>query len=90
MGIFDFLFETKESKLKKQIRISFNDSVSKVCMEANSKDPLFRDLMIRTAIANLYDAFKKESTLYVIASAQGLDFDEILDDECKRAMNKYL
>lgn len=90
MGIFDFLFETKESKLRKQIRKSFNDSVKNACRKADIKDPLFRDLMIRSAIANLYDALKKESTLYVIASAQGLDFDEILEDECKRAMNKYL
>jgi len=79
-----------ESTLRKKIASSFDTSVRDAIKDLGSNDPLFRGLMVKAAIGNLYQALKNSNEMEALCSINGLDYQSILEDECNKALQKYL
>ncbi|WP_019036776.1 hypothetical protein [Prevotella amnii] len=47
-------------------------------------------LMVKAAIGYLYQALKNSNEMEVLCSINGLDYQSILEDECNKALQKYL
>lgn len=88
-----FNFEKKtsvESTLRKKIASSFDTSVRDAIKDLGSNDPLLGGLMVEVAIGNLYQALKNSNEMEALCSINGLDYQSILEDECNKALQKYL
>jgi hypothetical protein len=89
--MFNFRKKTSvESTLRKKIASSFDTSVRDAIKDLGSNDPLFRGLMVKAAIGNLYQALKNSNEMEALCSINGLDYQSILEDECNKALQKYL
>lgn len=94
MALWNFFKKekSKEDKFREQIRSGFDESV-KNAVNGNRdliNDPLFGGMLVQGAIGNYYQSMKSDSMLWLLANQIGLDYDKILEDECNRALKKYL
>ena len=89
MGLFDF-FKSNEDKIRSKIRKGFDDSVKHAVRNSEFKDDLFLGLLVQAAIGNFYQSMKGSSELWLLANHLGVDYDSILEDECKSALHNYL
>lgn len=91
MGLFGF-FKSKEERFRIHVRACFDESVKNVIKEKGDtvKHPLFGGMMIQTAIGSIYQTMKDDPTLYTFSLKTDFDPYQILEEEYKRAMNKYL
>ena len=46
--------------------------------------------MVKAAIGNLYQALKDSNEMEALCAINGLDYQSILEDECNKALQKYL
>ena len=54
------------------------------------KDPLFGGMMIQTAIGSVYQTMINDHKLHLFALKSNFDPIKIVEEECQRALNKYL
>lgn len=47
-------------------------------------------IMVQAAIADFYKSMKDHPALWMLCNKLGVDYDTILEEECRRALNKYL
>ena len=83
-----FRKQSRETALKEKIRQGFDDSVMEVSREGAAESPM-GGLIVKTAIANFYQRMKS-SELANICLETGVNFQDILDEECQNALHKYL
>ncbi len=79
-----------ETTIRKKLESSFDESVRDAIRELGSNDPLFGGLMVQAAIGHLYQALKSSRELESVCDLNGLDYQSILEDECNKALKKYL
>lgn len=98
MRLFDFLKnDSTEMKIRRKLASAFDDAVNDVVTSSESKglidNPMFGGLLVQGAIGNLYQSLKngdEASMLSLMCSREGLDYHTILDEECNKALDKYL
>ena len=79
-----------ESTLREKIASGFDTSVRNAIKDLGSNDPFIGGLMVKAAIANLYQELKNSDRMEALCSISGLDCQSILEDECRKALQKYL
>ena len=91
MGLFG-LFKSKEKKFRSHVRACFDESVKNVIKEKGDavKDPLFGGMMIQAAISSVYQTMINDPKLHLLAIKSNFDPLQIVEEECKRALDKYL
>ena len=91
MGLFG-LFKSKEEKFRSHVRACFDESVKDVLKNKGDavKDPLFGGMMIQTAIGSVYQTMINDHKLHLFALKSNFDPIKIVEEECQRALNKYL
>ncbi len=91
MGIFG-LFKSKKEKFRSHVRACFDESVQDVVKREGAalKDPFFGGMMVQAAIASMYQTLKNDPKLVLFAGSSDFDPYEIIEEECRRALNKYL
>ncbi|MCR4798984.1 MAG: hypothetical protein K5860_00575 [Bacteroidales bacterium] len=86
------LFKSKEDKFRERIRKEFDNTIKEI--EQKNKDmindPMFGGLLVEGAIGTLYQSLKEDSMLWLLAEQLGLDYDKIIEEECRIAIKKYL
>ena len=89
--MFNFRKKTSvESTLREKIASAFDSSVRNAIKDLGSNDPFIGGLMVKAAIANLYQELKNSDRMEALCSISGLDCQSILEDECRKALQKYL
>ena len=89
--MFNFRKKTSvESTLREKIASGFDTSVRNAIKDLGSNDPFIGGLMVKAAIANLYQELKNSDRMEALCSISGLDYQSILEDECRKALQKYL
>lgn len=88
--MFNLKKTSVESTLRKKIASSFDTSVRNAIKDSGGNDPLFGGLMVKVAIGSLYQALKNSNEMEALCSINGLDYQSILEDECNKALQKYL
>lgn len=89
MGLFDF-FKSDEDKVRSKIRKGFNGCVKTAVKSAGTNNDLMLGVIVNATIADFYKFMKDNPSLSVLCNKLGLDFNAILEEECQRALNKYL
>lgn len=89
MGLFDF-FKSDEDKVRSKIRKGFDGCVRTAVNSAGTNDSFMLGIMVQAAIADFYKSMKDNPTLWLLCNKLGLDYNTILEEECRRALNKYL
>ena len=79
-----------ESTLREKIASGFDTSVRNAIKDLGSNDSFIGGLMVKAAIANLYQELKNSDRMEALCSISGLDCQSILEDECRKALQKYL
>lgn len=82
--------KTSEQAIREQLRDTFDDNVKFVFEDCTSRDPLLDGLRVEAAIATVYQTLKGEPVLSHLCSFQGIDYNKILDEECTKALKRYL
>lgn len=89
--MFNFRKKTSvESTLREKIASAFDSSVRNAIKDLGSNDPFIGGLMVKAAIANLYQELKNSDRMEALCSISGLDYQSILEDEFCKALQKYL
>ena len=89
--MFNFRKKTSvESTLREKIASGFDTSVRNAIKDLGSNDPFIGGLMVKAAIANLCQELKNSDRMEALCSISGLDYQSILEDECRKALQKYL
>lgn len=89
--MFNFRKKTSvESTLREKIASGFDTSVRNAIKDLGSNDPFIGGLMVKAAIANLYQELKNSDRMEALCSISGLDYQSILEDEFCKALQKYL
>lgn len=78
-----------EMHVRKMFSDTFDDAVRDVADDA-MKDPFLGGMMVQAAIGTTYDSLKNNDQLEGIGMMMGLDIQEILEDECQKAMKRFL
>ena len=88
--MFD-LFKKKSTKdlFRLKVRNAFEESVKDVSKHLNG-DLLFDGLMVQAAIGNVRKALLEAPEIHILGLYQDWIPEEIIDEECGRAMDKYL
>ena len=89
--MFSFFKKKKpEDAFRDSVRKGFDDSVKEV-IPSLMNNPMTDGLMVEAAIANFYQAMKNSAEIQIIGlSAKDWIPEEILEEECNRALKKYL
>lgn len=89
--MFNFRKKTSvESTLREKIASAFDTSVRNAIKNLGSNDPFIGGLMVKSAIARLYQELKNSDGMEALCSINGLDYQSILEDEFCKALQKYL
>jgi hypothetical protein len=95
MGIFS-IFKSKKEQFREHVRACFDESVKKTIKE--NRD-VFNDssmggfaggLMVQASITSVYQTLKNEPRLVLLAAKSDFDPYQIIEEECKYALRKYL
>lgn len=91
MGLFG-LFKSKEEKFRSHVRACFDESVNDVIKKNGDtvKNPLFGGMMIQAAIGSVYQTMINDPKLHLFAIKSNFDPIKIVEEECNRALSKYL
>lgn len=90
-NMFNFGKKTSvESALREKIASGFDTSVRNAIKDLGSNDPFIGGLMVKAAIASLYQDLKNDDRIEALCSINGLDYQSILEDECNKALQRYL
>lgn len=90
MAIFDiFKKRTPDEEFRKKVREAFEESVRDVKGKLNG-DPLFDGMMIKASIGCMRKALIDAPELNILGIIQDWDPMQIIDEECKRVLHKYL
>ena len=89
MGLFDF-FKSDEEKVRSKIRKGFDGCVRTAVKSAGTNDSFMLGIMVQAAIADFYKSMKDHPAIWMLCNKLGVDYDTILEEECRRALNKYL
>ena len=86
------LFKSEEEKFRSKVRACFDESVDKLFKEKGDavKNPLFGGLLIKTAIGAVYQSMINDPGLHLLALKLNFDPIKIVEEECNRALSKYL
>ena len=94
MGLLDKFSrqkKTPEQAIRERLKDSFDDNVKFVFKENGiSGDPMLDGLRVQAAIAAVYQNLKGNPELSLLCSVKGMDYDKILDEECTKALGRYL
>jgi hypothetical protein len=98
MGFFDLFGNSKEESpeelLRKKLSEAFDNGVRYAVNEPSSRavinEPVLGALLVKGAIANMYQSLKQNTGLAALYREEGLDYQAILDDECRKALGRYL
>ena len=83
-------FNRTEAKLRQKIRQGFDDCVAEVVQQSGTEDTFFLGLIVQSAIANYYQSLKNDNSLKQLCQRSNIDYNSLLDEECRNALNKYL
>lgn len=91
MGLFG-LFKSKEEKFRSHVRACFDESVKNVIKEKGDavKNSLFGGMMIQAAIGSVYQTMINDPKLHLFALNSDFNPQKIVEEECNRALSKYL
>ena len=90
MELFDFSKKKKtEDAFREKIRDAFEESVRDVKKELVG-EPMIDGLMVQAAIGVTRQSLLETSELQILGLMSNLNLEEIIDEECKRVMQKYL
>lgn len=90
MGLFSiFKKKSNEEVFRSKVRNAFEDSVRDTMKHLNG-DKMFDGLMIQAAIGTMRKALLESPELQILGLSQNWSPEEIIDDECRRVMSKYL
>lgn len=91
MGLFG-LFKSKKEKFRTHVRACFDESVKDVIIEHGDtiNDPMIGGMMVQAAIGSIYQTLKNDPKLSIFANMSNFNPYEIIEEECQRALNKYL
>lgn len=84
------LFQSDADKIRQKIHEGFEDAVKSAVKHSGNNDPMFLGLMVQAAIGSFYQSMKGNATMIVLCDAKGIDYESILEDECKKTLDKYL
>ena len=89
---FNMCNHPNEQSLREQIREGFDNCVCHAVKDhvETQEDPIFCGMLVQGAIGAYYQSLKEEETLSTLASIIGVDYDKMIEEECLRALNKYL
>ena len=84
MGLFG-LFKSKEEKFRSHVRACFDESVKNIIKEKGYavKDSLFGGMMV-------YQKMINDPKLHLFALKSDFNPQKIVEEECNRALSKYL
>lgn len=85
------IFKKKSTQdvFRSKVRDVFEESV-KNAKKQSSGNMLFDDMIIQAAIGNAREALLAQPELQLLGLSQNWIPEAIIDEECKRVMNKYL
>lgn len=90
MGIFNiFKKKSTEEIFRSKVREAFENSVQNAMKHLNG-DMLFDGMMIQVAIGSMRKALLESPELQIFGLSQNWNPEEIIDEEFRRAMSKYL
>lgn len=91
MGLLG-LFKSKKAKFRDHVRACFDESVRNAIKENKDliKDPIFGGMMVQAAIGSVYQTLKNDPKLFLFASISDFNPLEVIEEECKRALDRYL
>ena len=91
MGIFNLFRKKKtpEELLRKKFRDGFNTVVNNA-LKGKLSNSLLDGLLLQTAIGTFYQAMKSNDTLHIMSGMYNLNSLEILEEELKYALNKWI
>lgn len=84
------LFKSDSDKIRQKIHEGFEDVVKNTVKHSKINDPVLLGLMVQAAIGSFYQGMKGDATMLALCYAKGIDYASILEDECKKTLNKYL
>lgn len=91
MGIFDFFKQEDEAtKIRKKVRRMFDNVVKDTVQGCDIKEPMILGVLVQSAIAELYKNLKEERNAENICRRLGVNYQQIVEEECKNALSKYL
>ena len=76
--------------MRSKIRNGFDGCVRTAVKSAGTNDSFMLGIMVQAAIADFYKSMKDHPALWMLCNKLGVDYDTILEEECRRALNKYL
>ena len=91
MGFLGF-FKSKEEKFRSLVRDTFDESV-KSAIRKNGRmilDPFCGGMIVQAAIGSVYQTLKNDPKLALFAISSSFDPYNIIEEECRRALNNYL
>lgn len=83
----EFFRKSSEEELRNRISQEFDNVAIESLKQFN--EPLLAGLMLKSAIASLYKNLKESKEMEIACRAEGINYQVILDDECKKALNRY-
>lgn len=90
MRLFNiFKKKSTEEVFRKKVRNAFESSVQDTMKHLNG-NMLFDGLMVQAAIGNMRKALLESPELQILGLSQNWSPEEIIDEECRRVMSKYL
>lgn len=82
--------DTHETFIRQKIRIGFDQIVKKATSQIQYDDAVIIGLSIKLAIAKFYQHMKDNSTCLSFCAQFGINYQNVLREECNYALQKYL
>jgi len=78
-----------EKTLRQKLNEEFENCV-KEAKEQSTGQAIFDDLIIKAYVGNLYQSLKEQHSFALMYEMLGVNYDEILEEECNKVLNKYI
>lgn len=90
MGLFDvFRTNDSETKLRRRLEAEFENCVQ-TALNKRIGEPMLDAMLVQAAVGSFYQSMKDAKELETFCIMEGLDYQEILSEECTKVLNKYL
>ena len=78
-----------EETLRMKLHAEFEKCVEDAMKQKTGQD-IIDDLIIKAHVGGFYQSLKEEQAFALMCEMMGLNYDEILDAECNKVLDKYL
>ena len=81
------------NETEKTLRQKLNEEFESCVNEAKGQSTgqvIFDDLIIKAYVGTLYQSLKEQHPFALMYEMLGVNYDEILDEECNKILNKYI